>query len=453
MRKWIVLLLVLLIVVAAWPVFVGGQVERNVTESQQARIGEVDLRHEMVEYRRSYRTATARSELTLDDGETELVIPLEHRVRHGVLGARGESNVDLGALEAPEGSLAAHLLHELDLVVQTHAGMGGRLTTRVQFEPLTLDLMEVPDVADRVDGEGPLWLELDAGQGRFAWSAEQLLLSLDLPALRLHDDEADLRVEQGRFATVFEPDEDGIYGRLPDYEGGLAAAQLRFRDEQGEMELTRPRVNAFQKTNNDRLDSRLRLEIDEVRLREADADVLELETVDLQFAMLRWDRPALLQMIQDLEVLQERDLERGQRLALGGSVITDAIERMIEHRPAVELKASFNKSPAHQVALETELGLRGDARGFRTRPLETLVLDSELRLGLEWVREFDAAYPDAELDERLHALAAQGWLQRDADAELWRGHLNMEDGRVYVNERDRTAALLGMLFALSGGMF
>lgn len=39
MRKWIVLLLVLLIVVAAWPVFVGGQVERNVTESQQARIG------------------------------------------------------------------------------------------------------------------------------------------------------------------------------------------------------------------------------------------------------------------------------------------------------------------------------------------------------------------------------------------------------------------------------
>jgi len=453
MRKWIVLALVLVVVAAGWPLFVGGQVERSVGGVHEARLGEVELRHEMLEYRRGYLDASAHSRLILDDGEAEWVIPLVHEVRHGLLGARGDSFVDLDALQAPEGALAARLLREADLQLHTRAGLGGGVTTRVRFEPLRLDLMEIPEVAARAGIDGALWLELAAGQGRFAWSAEQILLSLDVPEARLSDPVADLVAEDLRYVTLFEADDDGAYGRLPDYEAGLAAASLRSVADGERLELERPRLNALQSTGNGRMDSHLRLQFDQARLEDGDAAPLEFGALDLQLAALRWDRQALLHLIDELESLAAADLPREQYHALVWSAVTDAIQEMIEHRPALVARAALNGEPARALALDAELALHGTAQAFTTRPLETLVLDSELRLGMEWVRAFDTAWPEVGLEDRLRALAAEGWLQRDAEQELWRGRLTMEDARVRVNDVERTAALLALLFGLAGGMF
>ncbi|WP_028484909.1 DUF945 family protein [Thioalkalivibrio sp. ALE17] len=455
MRKWVVLAVVVLAVAAVWPVVVGKQVEGTVAGTHEAQLGEVQLRHEMLEYERDYLGASGRSRLILEDPDGRFEIPLMHDIRHGLLGARGDSFVDLDTLAAPDDSLLGHLLRSLDLQVHSRSGIGGGVTTRVAFDDLRMDLMSVPEVAEHAATVGgPLWLDLAAGQGRFAWSAEQILVSLDLPELRLSDDAFTWEAQDARYATVFEADADGVFGRLPDYEGGLAASVVELREgEVSRLRIERPRLDAFQQTSNDRMDSRLRLQVEQARMDDGAGDALTLSALDLQAGILRWDRPSLLQLLGELESIEARGIEGEQRNALIGAAMIDALGGMIEHRPVIELKASLNEEPPRQVALDTELGLYGTQQTFATRPLETLRLDSELRLGLEWVAEFDAAYPDIDLDAQLHALAADGWLRRDAEAGYWQTQLAMADGRVHINDVDRTAMLLAMLFAFSGGMF
>lgn len=454
MRKWIILAVVVLVVAAVWPVVVGTQVEGTVNATHEAQLGEVHLRHEMLEYERGYLRASGRSRLILEDADGRLEIPLVHAVRHGLLDARGDSFVDLDTLAAPDDSLIGQLLRSLDLQVHSRAGLGGGVTTRVAFDELRMDLTTVPEVAEHTGTDVPVWLELAAGQGRFAWSREQILVSLDIPDLQLSDDAFLWRASDLRYATVFEADDDGVFGRLPDYEGGLAASRIELNEgEAVRLLLERPRLDAFQHTSNDRMDSRVRLQMDHARVDDGEGDALTLEALDLQLGILRWDRPSLLQFLGELEALEARGVEGDQRNALIGAAMIDALGGMIEHRPGIQLQVSLNEEPPRQLALDAELGLRGTQQGFATRPLEVLVLDSELRLGLEWVAEFDAAYPDIDLDAQLHALAADGWLRRDAEAGYWHGNLAMADGRVHINDVDRTSMLLAMLFAFSGGMF
>lgn len=454
MRKWWILAVVVLALAVAWPIVVGQQVEGTVAGTHEAQLGEVHLRHEMLDYERGYLGASGRSRLILEDADGRFEIPLVHDIRHGLLGARGDSFVDLDTLAAPDDSLIGHLLRSLDLQVHSRSGIGGGVTTRVAFDDLRLDLMTVPEVAEHAAAEGPVWLDLAAGQGRFAWSSDQILVSLDLPELRLADADFAWEARDARYVTVFEADADGVFGRLPDYEGGLAAAAIELREGAAtRLRVDRPRLDAFQQTNNDRMDSRLRLQVDHARMDDGAGDALTLTALDLQAGILRWDRPSLLQLLAELESIEARGIEGEQRNALIGSAMIDALGGMIEHRPAIELKASLNEEPVRQLALDSELALHGTPQAFATRPLETLRLDSELRLGLEWVAEFDAAYPDIDLDAQLHALAADGWLRRDAEAGYWHGTLAMADGRVQVNDVDRTAMLLAMLFAFSGGMF
>lgn len=454
MRKWVVLALVVVLVAAMWPVVVGSQAEEAVVGNHVVRVGEIRLRHEMLEYDRGYLRAQGRSQLIIEDARRHLEIPLVHDVRHGLLGARSDSFVDLQNLSVPADSLLGHLLRSLDLQVHSRAGVGGGVTTRVTFDALRMDLMTVPEVAARIGTDGPLWLDLAAGRGRFAWSSEQILLSLDLPRLMLSDEQFDWVVHKARYATTFEPDATGEYGRLPDYEGGLAAAGLELREGDAmRLEVERPRLDAFQSTNNDRMDSHLRLRVDRARVNAGADDALTLEALDLQAGVLRWDRPTLLRLLAELDAIEARGIEGDQGVALIGSALIDAVVGMIEHQPAVRLRGSLNHEPPRQLMLEAELGLRGSQQAFATRPLGTVVLDSELRLGLEWAAEFDAAYPAIELDKRLRALAADDWIQRDAEAGYWYTAVAVKDGRVEVNDEDRTAALLALLFASSGGMF
>ena len=454
MRKWFVLALLVVVAAAAWPMVVGFQAEEAVVGNHAAQVGETHLRHEMLEYDRGYLRAHGRSQLIIEDARGRLEIPLVHDVRHGLLGARSDSFVDLDNLSVARDSLLGQLLRALNLQVHSRAGIGGGVTTRVTFDALRLDLMTVPEVAARAQTDGPLWLDLAAGRGRFAWSSEQILLSLDLPRLTLSDERFDWVVHEARYVTSFEPDAAGEYGRLPDYEGGLAAAGIELREGDAmRLQVERPRLDAFQSTRNDRLDSHLRLRVDRARANAGADEALTLEALDLQAGVMRWDRPTLLRLIAELEAIEARGIEDDQGVALIGSALIDAVVGMIEHQPAVRLEGSLNHEPPRQLLLNAELGLRGSRQAFATRPLETVVLDSELRLGLEWVAEFDAAYPAIELDKRLHALAADDWIQRDAAAGYWHTAVVVEDGRVEVNDEDRTAALLALLFASSGGMF
>ncbi|WP_026340531.1 DUF945 family protein [Thioalkalivibrio sp. ALJT] len=455
MRKWIALAVVLLALAAVWPLVVGTQVQGALAETHEAQLGEMRLRHEMLEYKRGYLGASGRSRLVVEEGGERIEIPLLHELRHGVLGARADSEVDLNALAAPGDALLDQLLRALDLRVHSRSGFGGGVTTRVAFDDLHMDLMTIPEVAGHLAMAGrKLWLELAAGKGRFAWSSEQILLSADLPELRISDGRFAWEARDIRYATVFESDADGVFGRLPDYEAGFAASAIELREEAASrLHIERPRVDAFQQTNNDRLDSRLRLQVDRARLDDAAGEALTLEMLDLQLGVLRWDRPSLLALLAELELIEARGVAGSQRNALIGAALIDALGGMIEHRPAIELKASLNEMPQRQLALEAELGLRGTKQALATRPLEALLLDSEMRLGLEWVEEIDAAYPDLDLADHLHALAEDGWVRRDGEAGFWHAAVEMKDGRVNINGVDRTAALLVMLFAFSGGMF
>ncbi len=453
MRKWGIVGGLLLVVVAAWPLMVGMQVASTVTEAHEVRLGSVELRHQMLEYERGYLGATGRSRLVIEDGGQRFVLEMSHRVRHGLLGARGDSFVDLDALEAPPGSPIPHLLRSLDLQVHTRSGLTGGVTARAAFDALRLDLATVPEFAEHLGSADPVWLELGPGQGRFAWSAEQILLSLDLPDLRLSDRHTDLRLEQARYVTVFKADPDGVFGLLPDYEGGLGAARAVLTAGDGVLELQRPRMDFLQSTHAELMDSHARLQLDTARLRRGSDEVLALQALDLRTGMLRWHRATLVDLIAQVQALEDRALAPDQRNALIGASVAEALQGMIEDRPALTLHLSLNEVPARQVVLDSELGLRGTRQDFATRPLETLALDMRVGLGLEWADAVARAWPELGLDAWLQSAAAQGWLHRDDEARQWRGHLEVEAGRVRVNGEDRTAALMATLFALAGGMF
>ncbi|MGM0552647.1 MAG: DUF945 family protein [Pseudomonadota bacterium] len=453
MRKWGIVGLLLLLMAAAWPLIVGMLVERTVTEAHAAQLGGSELRHEMLDYQRGYLGATGRSRLVIEEADRRFVIELTHRVRHGLLGARGNSEVDLDALEAPPGSPVPHLLRSLDLQIHTRSGLTGGVTARAAFDALRLDLNAIPEFAEHLGSVDPVWLELGSGQGRFAWSAEQILLSLDVPELRLSDRHTDLRLEQARYVTVFKADPDGVFGLLPDYEGGLGAARVALTTSDGVLELQRPRMDFLQSTHAELMDSHARLQLDAARLQSGSDEVLALQALDLRTGMLRWHRPTLVDLVAQMQALEARALEPDQRNALIGASVAEALQAMIEDRPALTLRLSLNEVPARQVELDSELGLRGTRQDFATRPLETLALDMRLGLGLEWADAVARAWPELELDAWLQSAAAQGWLRRDDEARQWRGHLEVEGGRVRVNGEDRTAALMATLFALAGGMF
>ncbi|WP_018935411.1 DUF945 family protein [Thioalkalivibrio sp. ALJ24] len=456
MRKWILLVLVLGLLAAGWPWYVGGQVEDTLEAGLDTQAGGLELRHELDEYRRGYREASARGTLHLTLQDEEYRIPLLHEVHHGVLGARVRTRLDTDELDTEPGDAPelADVLRQLDPRADSRSGLGGGLTTRVKLSGVRMDIAEWPAMAAWQTAEGPAWLEFGEALLQLAWSDEQALVSMSIPRLRLDQAGGTLELEGVRQVLALEPDVHGSWGPLPDFEGGVAVDRLEWvRPGCGNgVMLHRARINAFQTRHEDRLDSRARLEIENMEV--ADAGWREARRsgpVDVQLGMERWDRAALVELVESLRDPSFRALDPDQRRDLTHAAILDAISASLERSPAISLKGTMNTAPERHLELDGELVLSGAPERFRVRPMESVALDIRAGVGLEWPDSLEGlAQPDP-LHRFLAAAEADAWLEREG--ERLDGHLVMRDGRIFVQDRDRTASALGLLFAVSGGMF
>ena len=456
MRKWIILVLVLLAVAALWPWYVGGQVEDTLSAEMDLRAGGLELRHEPGIYERSYREARSEGTLHVRDGTTTYEIPLRHEVRHGDLGARVETRLDHAALDdalADHAALAA-VLQRLEPEAESRSGLGGGVTTRVQVQGTRLDIAQWSAVAEDRESESPLWLEFEEALGQFAWSEEQAMASLSIPRLRLDHADGTLVFEGLRQVLALEPDADGAYGVLPDYEGGVAADRMEWTGPgcEGSLLLERARINAFQSTHGDRLDSRARLEIDRMTVTRGTQRVVRHSgPMDLQLGLERWDRAAVEQLAGTLRDPAHRRQEAEQRRDLTHAAMIDAVSQSLERSPAVTLGAIMNDEPERRLELEGNLVFSGTPDGFRMRPVEAIALDMQAAVGLQWPESLVGLADPQPFNRVLAAAEADAWLERDG--EILSGTLAMRDGRIHVNDRDRTASALGLLFAAAGGMF
>lgn len=456
MRKWIILVLVLLAVAALWPWYVGGQVEDTLSAEMDLRAGGLELRHEPGIYERSYREARSEGTLHVRDGTTTYEIPLRHEVRHGVLGARVETRLDHAALDdalADHAALAA-VLQRLEPEAESRSGLGGGVTTRVKVQGTRLDIAQWSAVAEDRESESPLWLEFEEALGQFAWSEEQAMASLSIPRLRLDHADGTLVFEGLRQVLALEPDADGAYGVLPDYEGGVAADRMEWTGPgcEGSLLLERARINAFQSTHGDRLDSRARLEIDRMTVTRGTQRVVRHSgPMDLQLGLERWDRAAVEQLAGTLRDPTHRRQEAEQRRDLTHAAMIDAVSQSLERSPAVTLRAIMNDEPERRLELEGNLVFSGTPDGFRMRPVEAIALDMQAAVGLQWPESLVGLADPEPFGRVLAAAEADAWLERDG--EILSGTLAMRGGRIHVNDRDRTASALGLLFAAAGGMF
>ncbi|WP_019590071.1 MULTISPECIES: DUF945 family protein [unclassified Thioalkalivibrio] len=456
MRKWIILAALLVAIGAAWPWYVGGQVEDTLDARMELQADGLELRHEPVRYERGYREARAEGTLHLRRGEDAYELPVVHEVQHGVLGARIATRLDHAALDdalAEHDGLAA-ILQRLAPEAESRTGLGGGVTTRLRVQDTRLDVAQWAAVAPLRDAEGPLWLEFEDALGQFAWSDEQAMASLSVPRLRLDQADGTLVFEGLRQVLALEPDADGVYGVLPDYEGGVAADRMEWTGPgcEGSLLMERARINAFQSTHGDRLDARARLEIDRMTVtRGTQRLVRHGGPMDLQLGLERWDRAAMEQLAGTLRDPAHRRQEAEQRRDLTHAAMIDAVSQSLERSPAVTLGAIMNDEPEQRLELEGNLVFSGTPEGFRMRPVEAIALDMQAAVGLQWPESLAGLTDPQPFGRVLAAAEADAWLERDG--EILSGTLAMRDGRIHVNERDRTASALGLLFAAAGGMF
>ena len=135
----------------------------------------------------------------------------------------------------------------------------------------------------------------------------------------------------------------------------------------------------------------------------------------------------------------------------------ESLPELVSHQPLVKGEMRLNEDPGKQLRLLLELSLRGDAALLSTRPLEALALQFEgdlgAQLGLELETVLDAAgvAPAETFRGWLDQAVAEGWLE--SDEEKMSVRLRMEEGRLLVNEHDRTVLLLALVFAIAGAMF
>ena len=443
MRKILILCLLLALAAVAWPVYVGVQVENALREARTGRLGDFRFHHSVEEYERDRYRARATTVLHVAGDGMDVRVYLEHRIRHRLLGAAVDTRL------APRQNTA-------DLPPQWHAaltqaqpradswlGLGGGVSSRLATRPI-----EIAWIGAAAANQQPFLLEVAAGQGGMALSPERVVLSFDTDTLRLDVGGAGLHLDEFHYGLLLHPAPEGSYGRLPDYDLGLGAARLSL--EQHGQELFGAdslQMSAWQNSTVTKLDSLLRLRAKEVR----SADV-ELEGLDLHLNALRWHRSTVMDFIEARQDMASMELDSQARAGLILGMVLDGLQQMIPHDPRVQGGISVNSDPTRRLRAHLDLGLRGDAGRIATRPLEALNLELDLEIGMALFGELETLAGDPEpLRTWLERGISDGWIEvRDGQLH---SRLRMDEGRLLINDKDRTILLLGLVFAVGQGMF
>jgi hypothetical protein len=447
-RKLLVAVPFLVVLLVAWPVYVGIQVESGLQEPQTVFFGDLRIHHALDGYQRESYRARASSVLQVTAEGLDLELHFQHRIRHRMLGASVDSQLvevrDLGgtAFELRD------VLVQAQLRAESWMGLGGGVNSRLSSRPLRIALPEP------ADGPGTgAYLEMAAGQGGLAYSSQRILLSFATGELSLSGAGWSLSLEEPHYGLLIHPAPEGGYGRLPDYDFSLGVERLEIGDGDATMlGIQALRAAAWQNSTVERVDSLLRLRADSVQ-----AGGLGLHALDTHFNALRWHRPTLLRLAEDLARLDSMELERDVRNGMIWGLLRESLPELVGHQPMVKGELRLNEDPGRQLWLLLELSLRGDAALLSTRPLEALALQFEgdlgAQLGLELETLLDAAgvAPAESFRGWLDEAVAEGWLESDEEKMSIR--LRMEEGRLLVNEQDRTVLLLALVFAIAGAMF
>ena len=443
MRKILILCLLLVLAAAAWPVYVGVQVETVLREARTGQFGDFRFHHSVADYHRDNYRARATTVLHVVGDGMDFELHLDHRIRHRLLGAAVDTRLasTQNAADLPPPWRAA--LAQAQPRADSWLGLGGGVSSRLSTRPVQVAWPEA-----LAEDQGGRLLEVGAGQGGLALSQERLVLSFDTETLRLESRGASLLLDEFHYGLLLHPGPEGLYGRLPDYDLGLGAGRLSL--EQGGRELFGAdslQMSAWQNSTVRQMDSLLRLRAKEVR----SAD-LELEGLDLHLSALRWDRPTVMGFVQAREGVASMELDPQARTGLVLGMILDGLHQMIAHDPRVQGGISVNSDPDKRLRVHLDLGLQGDAERIATRPLEALDLALEVEIGTVLFEELERLAGDPEiLRTWLERGINDGWIEvRDSQLS---SRLRMEEGRLLINDSDQTILLLALVFALGQGMF
>lgn len=451
LRKILIALLLVVVAAAAWPVYVGVQIENALEEPFTGYVGALRVHHAVDRYERERYRARATSVLHIVGEGLDFELELEHRIDHRLLGAAVQTRTAPGRADGKIPALWAAALAQARPRADSWLGLGGSISSRLSSRPVLIS-READDDEEPV----PFRLHLGAGQGGIAYSPERMVLSFDTDRLDFTEGERRLLLEQLYFGLVVHPDGDGRYGPLPDYDIGLGSGLFAFtRGDREILALEALQMSSNQNSVANRLDSLWRVRAEELR-----SVGLGLETLDLKLTALRWHRPTLLQFVEDLEGVRAMALATDLRTGLLLGMVLEGLQHMIEHDPSLEAHLRLNSQPGKHVRLNADLGLSGEPEAFAARPLESIALNLDFEAGVALLEEV-AALLEAEAGvDPTGSMDLQAWLELAVDEEwahvdngVLSSRLRMEDGRLLINGRDQTVLLLALVFGIARGMF
>ncbi|AHF00103.1 DUF945 family protein [Thioalkalivibrio paradoxus] len=451
MRKIVIPILFLAVVAVAWPVYVGVQVENTLREPQSSQLGDVRVHHAIRSYERENYRARASSVLEFRSDDIEFELVLDHRIRHRLLGATvktelADSRVGQGLPLALEDAIAQAAPR-----AETWVGLGGGLSSRLSSRPVRLQL----GAAGHGEND-TLQLELGAGQGGVSYSPERLLLSFDTDGAAVAEGRKRLDLGHLHYGLLVHPGPDGRYGRLPDYDLSFGVGQLRF--QHGEVEslaADKLQLSAWQNSTPKHIDQVIRMRTERLR-----SGSLELFALESHLNALRWHRPTVLRLLDDLQHLPFASADPTARSGLVAAILLEGLQQMIAHDPVVFGELRLNTEPEKRLRLDLDLGLRGDADLLARRPLESLAASLDMELGVELIGEMSDWLKERALLDDAEVTAFRDWLEQGTEKQWIRqrngvlnSRLQLEGGRLTVNGRDQTALLLALVFGAAGGMF
>jgi hypothetical protein len=451
LRKFLILLILVVVGAAAWPVYVGIKVESALGEPFIAHVGDLRIQHGVNRYERGRYSARATSVLHVLGNGLDFEVELEHRIDHRLLGAAVYTR---SSAEPPRGDIPrlwAAALAQARPRADSWVGLGGGISSRISSQPVRIHEDE-----QAVDATAPVYLELGVGQGGLAYSAERMVLSFDTDRLDVGEGDRRLVLRQLYFGLLVHPGLDGRYGPLPDYDIGLGSGSLSLtRGDRELLGIDSLQMSSNQNSTETRLDSIWRLRAEAMR-----SAGLELETLDLHLTALRWDRPTLLRVLEDLEGVRAMSLATDLQTGLLLGTVMEGLQQMVEHDPLLQGQVRLNNEPGKHLRANLDLGLRGDAEGFAARPLEAVALDLDVEIGIALIEELAALVASESGTGAAEGMDLRSWLDL-AVSEQWvriengilYSLLRMEDGRLLINDRDQTVLLLALVFGLARGMF
>lgn len=435
----------LLLAAVFWPVYVGLQMEKAFSQPQRLETYDALLEYVPAAYSRSAYHAVATGEMHLVMDDVALVWPVQHHIKHRVLGAEVQTVSDaMRPLQASHEAFR-RFLDEGRPRLTTFLRIGGDVTLRLQVQPVQdLDLPWPLPLFQKAALDAPSW-NTGLMRGGLARKNEIWLLHLETDFLRLQDASTELTLHRPHLRLALQTGEtEGEKNPLPDFDFSLEMDVIQVEDAQGiRLRGEAVGVTASQNAGLQRLDGVVKWHAGRITL-----DRLQLSPVELSLRVFRLDHQAMSELLflsgwisMDFPAL--RDPPRMDLLHI--------LNDLLGAHPGLQWGLQINTSANRQLRWDLTLDVREKtAQQAGGSLLDALELEMTLLLGQQWL-EMAAAREEMPWD-LVHA-----WIERslvehwlvEADTGQWSSRVLLEGGRFQVNGRDETLRLLLQLLSMA----